>query len=106
MGEKIFVGPIGKGLRNDVTPFNVDNDAFPELINAYQWRSKIKRKRGTGALGRCTRFVTVSVTLSSGSVNLITALNLEASSSITPGSLSLVGGTDGTTYTYLTLMVC
>ena len=45
MVEKLVVGPINKGLRGGVTPFNVDNDSFPTLVNAYQWRGRIKRKR-------------------------------------------------------------
>lgn len=57
MGEKIVIGPISKGLRNDVTPFNIDNDSFPVLINAYQWRGRVKRKRGTTLLGRLNRFI-------------------------------------------------
>ena len=56
MGEKIVIGPINKGLRNDVTPFVIDNDSFPTLVNSYQWRSRIWRKRGTELLGRLTRF--------------------------------------------------
>jgi hypothetical protein len=56
MGEKIVVGPVNKGLRNDVTPFNIDNDSFPVLTNAYQWRGRVKRKRGTSLLGRLTRY--------------------------------------------------
>ncbi len=47
MGKKVVIGPIDKGLRNDVTPFNIDNDSFPTLTNAYQWRGRVKRKRGT-----------------------------------------------------------
>lgn len=54
--QKILVGPLTKGLRNDVTAFNVDNESFPVLINAYQWRSRIKRKRGTKFIGRLTKF--------------------------------------------------
>lgn len=54
MGQKLIVGPINKGLRNDVTAFNIDNDSFPTLINAYQWRGRLKRKRGTSTLGRLT----------------------------------------------------
>jgi len=57
MGEKIIVGPVGKGLRNDVTPFNIDNDSFPVLLNAYQWRGRAKRKRGTSLLGRLQRYI-------------------------------------------------
>ena len=44
---KIVVGPIPKGLRKDVEPFNIDNSNFPVLLNAYQWRGRVKRKRGT-----------------------------------------------------------
>jgi hypothetical protein len=54
MAQKLVVGPLPRGLRNDVTPFNVDNTSFPTLINAYQWRGRVKRKRGTETLGRLT----------------------------------------------------
>jgi len=57
MGQKLVIGPLNKGLRNDVTPFNIDNDSFPVLINAYQWRSRVKRKRGTSLLGRLQRYI-------------------------------------------------
>lgn len=57
MGEKIVVGPINKGLRNDRTAFVIDNDSFPTLVNAYQWRGRLKRKRGTSLLGRLRRFI-------------------------------------------------
>ncbi len=57
MGEKIVVGPINKGIRSDRLPFVIDNDSFPTLINAYQWRGRVKRKRGTKLLGRLNRFI-------------------------------------------------
>ncbi len=57
MGQKLVVGPVNKGLRNDRTAFNIDNDSFPYLINAYQWRGRLKRKRGTSLLGRLQRFL-------------------------------------------------
>lgn len=57
MGEKIVVGPVNKGLRTDRTPFVIDNDSFPMLINAYQWRGRVKRKRGTSLLGRLRRYI-------------------------------------------------
>lgn len=56
MGEKIVVGPINKGLRTDRVPFVIDNDSFPLLVNAYQWRGRIKRKRGTAELTRLRRY--------------------------------------------------
>lgn len=50
--EKIFIGKISKGLEQFYLPFNIDNDAFPYLYNAYTWRGRVKRKRGTVPLGR------------------------------------------------------
>ena len=52
MGEKLLIRPIDSGLRNNRLAFNIDNDSFPQLENAYQWRGRIKRKRGTSLLGR------------------------------------------------------
>ena len=52
MGEKIIVGQVDRGLRTDRLPYAIDNDSFPTLINAYQWRGRVKRKRGTQTLGR------------------------------------------------------
>lgn len=106
MGEKIVVGPVGKGLRNDVTPFNIDNDSFPVLLNAYQWRGRVKRKRGTSLLGRLTRFfnsnsasysASVSFNLVAGEGNLLTGFSLEADGNIIPGSVSILVA--GNTYT-------
>ncbi len=58
MGQKLIVGPnITKGLKNNLEPFAIDNDSFPTLINAYQWRGRVKRKRGTGILTRLQRII-------------------------------------------------
>lgn len=57
MGDKIVVGPIDKGLRTNRIAFNIDKDSFPTLINAYQWRGRVKRKRGTESLNRLIRFL-------------------------------------------------
>lgn len=57
MGEKLLIGPMSHGLRNDRTAFSIDNDSFPTLINAYQWRGRIKRKRGTKFICRLQRFI-------------------------------------------------
>jgi hypothetical protein len=112
MGEKIVVGPLTKGLRNDVTAFNIDNDSFPTLINAYQWRGRVKRKRGTALLGRLSRYFdsnstaynpgATTITLSSGAGNLITGFTssgIETSASIIPGTVTIVDTTSGNTYT-------
>lgn len=67
MGQKLVIGPLNRGLRNDVTPFNIDNESFPTLINAYQWRGRVKRKRGTTLLGRLQRYIGTT----DGSGNLV-----------------------------------
>lgn len=100
MGEKIVIGPINKGLRNDVTPFVIDNDSFPTMINAYQWRGRVKRKRGTSLLGRLQRFFnSTSTSYNSGSVtitlngsgvgNILTGFSLQANGNIVPGSVTI-----------------
>lgn len=110
MGEKIIVGPVNKGLRNDRTPFIIDNDSFPTLVNAYQWRGRIKRKRGTSFLARLERFFssTISsynpsgstITLDgSGDGNLITGYSLNSSASIVPGTVSITDTVTSAVYT-------
>lgn len=96
MGQKIIVGPgINRGLRKDVTPFNMDNDSFPTLINAYQWRGRVKRKRGTSLLNRLQREIdTESAGVSGASpwtFNLftVTGITQETNASIVPGSVEI-----------------
>lgn len=97
MAEKIIIGPISKGLKTDREPFYIDNDSFPELINAFQWRGKVKRKRGTKQLARLQRNFSETITLADdGSGNGVgTVTNMP----IVPGSISFLGSVDGNTYT-------
>ena len=105
MGEKLVVGPINKGLRNDREPWVIDNDSFPYLHNAIQWRGRIKRKRGTSNLTHLTRYFTsgaTTLTLSSGGGNILTGfsgITLQANATIVPGSVTIVDTTAGQTYT-------
>ncbi len=112
MGEKIVVGPINKGQRTDRTPFVIDNDSFPVLINAYQWRGRVKRKRGTTLLNRLSRYFNSSSTVYSstatisfdlsGNANLITGFSLttlSANAAIVPGSVTITGAVGPTVYT-------
>lgn len=111
---KLIIGPIDSGLVNNREAFNIDNDAFPTLINAYQWRGRIKRKRGTEFLVRLTRFFNSNLTaysspdpvtglpvssfaLVAGAGNLFTGFVLQASGNIVPGSVNIVVGAN--TYT-------
>jgi hypothetical protein len=96
MGQKIVIGPINKGIQTNKTAFNIDNDSFPVLLNAYQWRGRVKRKRGTNnQLGRLQRQITISVqlTLNAGQDAILPNFP------IVPGSINLTGSLDGTVYT-------
>jgi hypothetical protein len=103
MGEKIIVGPVNKGLSTDRTPFIIDNDSFPMLINAYQWRGRIKRKRGTSLLNRLERYFNSGATTitfdGSGNANLIAGYSLEANGNIVPGTVIITGSIGPVTYT-------
>lgn len=113
MSEKIIIGPINKGIRTDRTPFVIDNDSFPTLINAYQWRGRVKRKRGTSLLGRLSRYFnsliasynpgsTTQVLSAGGAGNLITGFassSIQANASIVPGSVTITDNTTSTVYT-------
>jgi len=112
--QQIYIGNFGKGLTNNVLPFNIDNDAFPYMQNFYTWRGRARRKRGTVALSRLSRQIQsvdpvtlpwqfAKLALVAGVGNLITGpwtqgtaatvVTIEANASIVPGSLQLtVGG--------------
>ncbi len=87
MPDKLVVGPFNRGLRNDVTPFNVDNESFPVLVNAYQWRGRVKRKRGTSLIGRLKRYI--GTTDGAGNIDVIISPQ-----PILTGRVSFVIGTD------------
>ncbi len=103
MGEKLVIGPLNRGLRTDREAFVIDNDSFPTLVNAYQWRGRVKRKRGTQLLGRLTRFFnslstayssTTTITLAAitGAGNLLTGFSLQTNGNIIPGSVVITVG--------------
>lgn len=112
MGEQLIVGPIDKGLKTNRIPAVIDNDSFPVLINAYQWRGRVKRKRGTSILGRLKRFFnsnstsyssTSTITLSSGAGNILTGFSLQANGNIVPGSVTITDTITSNVYTDNTL---
>src|ERR1700730_6527219 len=97
--QQLIVGNIGKGFTSDPLAFNIDNDSFPVLVNAYQWRGRIKRKRGTSFLGRVTRFFnsnstsyseTATISLTGGAANILTGFGLQSSGNIIPGSVTII----------------
>lgn len=131
MSQKLIVGPINKGLNTAPLAFYIDNDAFPDLVNAYQWRGRIKRKRGTTFLCRLQRYfdstnysytgmngfttltfpapVSYVITLSGGAGNLFgpytssagDSFSLETVGNVVPGSVTIENG--GNTYNDLAM---
>lgn len=115
MGQKLVVGPLTRGLRNDVVPFYVDNESFPVLVNAYQWRGRIKRKRGNKLYTRLQRFfdsTNASYQASSATIvlgndgsgngtgNLLTDFaTLQTNATLVPGSITINDVTSGNVYT-------
>ena len=106
MPEKLIVGPFNKGLKTDVIPPIIDNDSFPVLQNAYQWRGRVKRKRGTTLLGQLQRyFNSLSTAYSpttdilfdgSGNSNLFSAFTVfsnQPNASLIPGTVSITDTT-------------
>lgn len=105
---KLVVGSFEKGLKTNRTAFVIDNDNFPEIKNAYQWRGRVRRKRGTSLLGQLQRYfdssllayTTTSVTLdTNGDANLVVAYSLPANSALKVGSLTVLDTVSSTTYT-------
>lgn len=103
MSEKIIVGPIDQAIRSDRTAFVIDNDSFPVLLNAYQWRGRVKRKRGTSLLGRLTRYFTSAgstITLNgSGVGNILTGFSIPSTGNVVPGSVTITDTVSVITYT-------
>lgn len=120
MPDQLLIGNNFQGQKTYLPPFKIDNDAFPLLYNAYSWRGRIKRKRGTSLLGQLQRQIdSVAVpdftikpwlfgplALVAGAGNLITgpwqtntnaSYSLEATSTIVPGSINVTVGAN--TYT-------
>src|SRR6266478_5445087 len=88
----------------------IDNDSFPTLINAYQWRGRVKRKRGTSLLGRLKRFfnsASISYSLTStfaliagaGNILVNTGWTLQTNGNIVPGTVTITDTTSGNVYT-------
>lgn len=106
--QKLVIGPIDRGLRTDRTPFVIDNDSFPQLINAYQWRGRVKRKRGTSLLTRLRRFFnstsvsyssTSTIALAGGAANILTGFGLQSTGNIIPGTVTITDTTTGQVFT-------
>lgn len=82
------------GLVQDRQEHLLPKDAFPTLENAIVFRETIKRKQGYQFLGRLQRSVTIAAPNNTNSL----LMGLEATATLTPGSLQ-VTGSGGTLWT-------
>lgn len=80
MPDRLTWGNAETGLSTGLTAFNIDNDAFQTLQNAYIWRQRLKRKRGTQLLGRLEIQV---VGVSIGNTSLTGTIGLNIFSTLT-----------------------
>lgn len=97
MSSSLVIANFKTGLENDKESHLMDNDAFPTLNNAFLFRKKIIKKRGSLLLNRLERQVTAGAlgnTSAGGvvSLGLIATLSLPASSSIAPGTITVTIG--------------
>ncbi len=107
MAYKAQVGRNYKtGLQKNREPFIIEEDAFADLVNAYVWRGRIKKKDGVKLLGRLRRdFGSYSIGNSVASVwsfNLYTTAvpaiaGGQANKDLVPGTLVITF--DGVTFT-------
>ena len=85
------------GLVNRNASFNLTDDSFQVLENAYNFRGRIRRRQGFETLGRLRRDIGTTlfgVTDAFGNFtgNLITFFPLEGTSQIAPGSITVTIG--------------
>lgn len=52
MTSNFMIGPIKDGVRKDIKPYAIPEDAFESLVNAYQWRGRIVKRSGYTLLGK------------------------------------------------------
>jgi hypothetical protein len=90
-----------KGLVTNVKPVFIPDQAWSQLENSYCFRDRMLKREGNQILGRLQRnsISVASLNLSGGSVNLLTALSLESTGTIVPGSISITNVDQGSTYT-------
>lgn len=97
--QQIYIGGSSAGLKTDVKPFLLNEQAFSVLYNAYVWRERVKKKEGSEFLGRLRRELVAvvaagTITLvnpSPNTFNIFTLLGLlatEANAQIQPGTVT------------------
>jgi len=87
-----------KGVDLSKEAFKIDNNAFADLLNCYQWRDRILRRRGNRLLGRLRRCLTAQALNNAPAAgttltdNIITTLSLESTASIHVSTVTITIG--------------
>jgi hypothetical protein len=96
--EPLLIGKYDIGVQQDIEPFMLPEQAFPNMLNAFVWRGRVQRKAGYENLGRLARIVTgfsLGNTNGAGfaSGNLLTAILVtDANSTLAPGTVVVTIG--------------
>lgn len=88
--DKFLVAPLSSGMQTNVKPFLISDDAYTVLNNAYNWRSRIRKRFGTRYINGA---VEASIRQLSSRVRIAVAttdINGDAAG-IVPGSIRKVG---------------
>ena len=100
----IVVSNFATGYETDRPAFEINNDAFPLVSNAYIWRGRILKKRGVTQLGRLTRDLqggavlstqANGATYSNSDILADSAFNLRSSqpnAQLVPGTITITVG--------------
>ena len=70
--QPILIGPYDIGVKQDLKPFMIPDQAFPNLVNAFVFRGRVERKNGYSNLGRLRRV------LPQGTVTNVSVGNISA----------------------------
>lgn len=96
----LVIANFRTGYETDLIPSLINNDAFPILENAYLFRGRLRRRRGTSFFGRLQREITNRTTSQNtdgaGAFlgNLITIFSLSSTSQIVPGTITITVGAE------------
>jgi hypothetical protein len=104
--DRFYIGPYDKnsGLRTDVKPFVIPEEAFATLNNAYVYRGRVRKRFGSRWLGNTqlsTRLRVAIGTTASGTGNFSgnTPTNTVSGAAIVPGAIGQMFSVGAEVYT-------
>jgi hypothetical protein len=90
--DRFLIAPYSSGLRTDLRPWLIPDDAFEELINAYVFRGRVRKRFGSVLMGPGTGDeAPTSQLLSRLRINLGNTDGAGAASGTVPGTIFSVG---------------